>query len=149
MQTTWIVAADSSRARIFEIDEPEHHLREVEDVANPTARQDIKDVEQDAKGRYFGKGKHDQGHTAEPRVDPITHEIDMFSKQLSEFLEKAHAEHRYDRLRVIAYPKFLGTLRKHLSKEVEQVVDDEIPKDISWLDASDIEAYLKAQGKLH
>ncbi|WP_019140112.1 host attachment protein [Noviherbaspirillum massiliense] len=149
MQTTWIVAADSSRARIFELEGTEHHLREVEDVANPVARGNEQDIEDEPMGRFHGKGEREQDHTAEPSVDPMQREVEIFSKEVSQFLDKARMEHRYDRLRVIAYPKFLGMLRKHLSKEVGELVEDEIPRDISWLDASDIEAYLKAKGKLH
>jgi protein required for attachment to host cells len=147
MQTTWIVAADSSRARIFEVD-VDKHLREVEDFVNPAGRQQTREIDTDARGRFFGKGSA-QGHTTEPDSDAPTHETELFSKQLSEFLDKACSEHRYDKLCLIAYPKLLGMMRDNLSKETKQRVKDEIPKDISWFDTKEIEDYVLHQHKLH
>ena len=40
-----------------------------------------------------------------------------------------------------APPKFLGALRKELHKEVAKLVADELPKDLSWLNAREIERY--------
>ena len=41
----------------------------------------------------------------------------------------------------MAPPKFLGALRKALSKEVQKLVADEIPKDLSWLSVPVLERY--------
>jgi protein required for attachment to host cells len=46
---------------------------------------------------------------------------------------------------VIAFSKFLGMLRENMSKEAQQLVEDEIAKDISGLDEREIEAYIKAR----
>jgi protein required for attachment to host cells len=54
-------------------------------------------------------------------------------------------EHRYDKLRLIAFPKFLGALRKHLSKEAQQLVEDEVSKNISNFEPREIEEYIKAR----
>ncbi len=143
MQTTWIVAADNSRARIFEMHGLQEPLREIEDFANPSAHAHNRDLETDARGRYFGKGEREQGHTAEPRVDPVEHATDLFSKRVSEYLDQARVEHRYDKLRLIAYPKFLGLLRENLSKEAQRLVEDEMPKDIAMMEAREIEEYVK------
>lgn len=148
MQTTWILAADNSRARIFEIHGAQDHLREVEDFVNPAGRAREDEIRSDNLGRFYGKGgAGNQAHTAEPNTDPVEHETELFSKQVSEFLDKARAEHRYDKLCVIAFPKFLGMMRQNLSKEVRQMVEDEVPKDISWQDAHEIEDYVK--NRLH
>ena len=47
----------------------------------------------------------------------------------------------FDRLVLVAPPKFLGALRKELHKEVEKLVAEELPKDLSWLNAREIERY--------
>jgi len=143
MQTTWIVAADSSRARIFELHGLREPLREIEDFANPAGHAQNRELETDGLGRYYGKGEQQQGHTAEPRVDPVEHETDLFSKQVSDYLDQARVEHRYDKLRLIAYPKFLGLLRQNLSKEAQRMVEEEVPKDISMMKAREIEDYVK------
>ena len=143
MQTTWILAADNSRARIFEEIDAQHHLQEIQDFAHPAGHFAEHDFDADAKGRYFGKGERSQGHTAEPNVDPITHENERFCRELSQFLEQARNEHRYDRLYVVAPPKFLGLLRKNLSKEAEKLVVEEIVKDLSKLEQREIEDFLR------
>lgn len=147
MQTTWIVAADSSRARIFEVHGAQDHLREIEDLVNPAGRLDDKEIRTDSIGRFRGKGEGQQGHTGAPDVDKVEHATDLFSKQVSDYLDRAHHEHRYDKLCLIAFPKFLGLIRQNLSKEVQQVVEDEVPKDISGLKTQEIEDYVK--NKLH
>lgn len=63
----------------------------------------------------------------------------MFAKRLGDYLDKARTSHRYDRLHLIAPPKFLGQLRKELGKEVGKLVVEELPKDLSWLDARELE----------
>lgn len=145
MQTTWIVAADEHRVRIFEVEGKQDNFHEIEDFINPEARLNDRDFNTDAKGRYFGKGERSMGHTAEPNVSATQHTTDLFSKSIGEYLDKARQEHRYDKLRLIAFPKFLGALRKHLSKEAQQLVEDEISKDISNFEPRQIEDYIKTR----
>ena len=54
---------------------------------------------------------------------------------------RARNEHRYGQLVLVAPPKFLGALRKELHKEVEKLVTDELPKDLSWFNAREFEKY--------
>lgn len=145
MQTTWILAADSSRARIFEVHDALDHLHEIEDFANPAGRADDADLRTDAKGRFYGKGEREQAHTAEPAVNQVEHQTELFSKQVSEFLDKACSDHRYDKLYVIAFPKFLGLMRQNMSKQVQRLVEEEVPKDMSKFDIREIEDYVRNQ----
>jgi protein required for attachment to host cells len=145
MQTTWILAADSSRARIFEMHGAQDHLHEIEDFANSAGHATVGDLRTDARGRFYGKGEREQAHTSEPEVDPIAHETELFSKQVSEFLDKACSQHRYDNLYVIAFPKFLGLMRQNMSKQVQRLVKEEVPKDMSKFDIREIEDYVRNQ----
>ena len=70
------------------------------------------------------------------------HATELFVKRVSDYLDKARNDHRYDRLHLVAAPKFLGQLRKELGKEVQKLVTSELPKDLSWLDARELEAKL-------
>lgn len=145
MQTTWIIAADSTRARIFEAHGTQE-FHEIEDLLNPAGRENDRDINTDAKGRFFGMGH--QASTSEPDVNAPEHQTELFSKQVTEYLDKARAEHRYDELFLIAYPKFLGMLRNNLSKEVQKLIKEEIPKDISRLDEREIHDFYM-QNRLH
>jgi protein required for attachment to host cells len=110
MATTWIVAADESRARVLQVARPEQRLLEIEDLLNPQARLPDRDLQSDAEPRF-----------------------------------KARVEQRFDELVLVAPPKFLGALRKELDKEVERLVTDELPKDLSWFSGRDLESYFTRQ----
>jgi protein required for attachment to host cells len=142
METTWVIAADGSRARIFQVAQ-DQHLQEIEDMVNPGGRAEDHELESDARARLFGRGKHEQGHTTAAHVDAAGHEDEMFSKRLARYLGMAHSEHRYDKLCLIAPPRFLGLLRQNLSAEARRAVGDELAKELASLEARDIEAYLK------
>jgi len=132
MPTTWIVAADASRARIFEIADPERRLSLVEEFDHPEGRAGNRELNFDAQGRNPTQG----GGAGE-------HENDVFSKTLSRYLDKARTQHRYDKLYLIAPPEFLGLMRENLSKEVRRITAEEINKDLSWFGTRDMERYVK------
>lgn len=115
MQTTWIVAADASRARIFEMEGDSDKLREIEDMINPQDRQ------QSAQ----------------------QHDVAQFSREVSRFIDKACGEQRFDALCVIAPPRFIGLMRENLCEQARQAVTEEIPKDIAWFEGRDIEKYVR------
>lgn len=107
MATTWIVAADESRARVLQVTGRAQHLVEVEDLVNPEGRLKDRELTTDAHPRFRG--------TDGPANDRE---------------ETSAVEH-----------EFLGALRKELHKEVEKLVSEELPKDLSWLNAREIERY--------
>jgi protein required for attachment to host cells len=146
MTITWILIADSSRARIFEKNESEKHLREVGDFVNAAGRSEDNELRTDERGRFYGKGEREQGHTNQPAVSPVEHENEMFSHTLANYLDDARNDRRYSRLYLIAAPKFLGLLHGGLKEEVRELVADELAKDISTMNARDVENYL--HGKL-
>jgi protein required for attachment to host cells len=149
MQTTWILAADSSRARIFEELDEAHHLKEIEDFSNAAGHTQQMDLlEDEPERRNFGKGGRGGSiHDGEPETDPVTHENEIFSKEISKFLNKACRERRYDKLCVIAPPKFLGLLRQNLNKETRKAVEKEIVNDVSRFDEKEIELFV--QNRIH
>src|SRR4051812_34613057 len=118
MEMIWTIAADASRARIFETSNAAQTLQEIENFENPEGRAHNRALISDAQGRYFGQGDSPRAHAAGPKIDAVEHETELFAKTVSEYLDKARVEHRYDKLRLVAPAKFLGLLRKNLSKEV-------------------------------
>ncbi len=143
MVKKWIVVADSSRARIFEVANREKHLQEIEDMVNPEGRANNRDLESDAAGRYHGGGQRLQGGTSGTTINAVEHETEWFAKSIGEYLDKARAERRYERLYLVAAPKFLGLLRDNLTRETRNTVSEELSKEISRLQGRDIESYIK------
>lgn len=136
MATTWIVAADSSRARILQVMDRERRLSEIEDLYNPGGRLQERELTSDAEPRFRGTDGPGSDREAKGAVD---HEVEIFAKKIGDYLDKARTSHRYDRLHLVAPPKFLGQLRKELGKEVQKLVAEELPKDLSWLGARELE----------
>ena len=141
--TTWIVAADASRARVYTMETADGTPQRVEEFDNPAGRAHNRDLVHDGDGRYFGKGERNQGHTAPPGESAVEHEVELFAKRVAGYLDRARIDHKYERLRLVAAPKFLGLLRQNLSKEVDKLVDDAIAKDVSWFDENALADYLK------
>lgn len=73
---------------------------------------------------------------------PYEHENEIFSRKLGDYLEKAHNDHRYEQLYLVAAPKFLGLLRDNLNKEVGKAVEEELPNDISKFTVQQIEEFV-------
>lgn len=144
---TWIVAADSSRARVFEIIYPDRRLREIEEFIHPRGRARNREINAEPDGRFFSKGGGPASHSTGHKETPVDHENELFSKMLARHLDKARVQHRYDKLYLIAPPEFLGLMRENLSKEVRKLTAEEINKDLSWLEARDIERFVKPLGK--
>ena len=49
MATSWIVAADSSRARVLQVAGRAHTLEEIEDLVNPKGRMNDRELISDAR----------------------------------------------------------------------------------------------------
>ena len=122
MANTWIVAADSSRARFLQV-AGRKRLVELESLLNPEARVDGRDLMTDAH----------------PRLQE--HATDLFAKRVGAYLERARTDHRYDELVLVAPPKFLGVLRRSLDRQVAKRVVEVLPKDLSLLKERELERY--------
>jgi protein required for attachment to host cells len=142
MQKTWVLVADTTRARVFSTDRPLGALQEVETLVHTESRLHEQDLTSDQRpGRRQGSngtGGHSMGHEDDPRRQ----EQVRFARQICEYLENAHSQHQFERLYVVAAPAFLGDLRHGLAKAVALTVTGEIPKNITRLAVGEIREHL-------
>jgi len=141
MSSTWIIVADGSRARIFEVAPSSSDLHERETLAHPESRMHEQDMTSDLPGRDFdssGAGRHAMGSKEEPKQGAKKE----FAKQIADHLEKARTENRLAHLIVIAAPAMLGLLREAYSAETAKLVDSEVDKDLTQHSLSDIQKHL-------
>ena len=146
MTTTWIIAADASRARILQVTDRAQQLAEIEDLLNPEGRVHDRELISDAHPRFSGPGGGSAPGSDREETSAAEHATELFAKRVGDYLDKARTAHRYDRLHLIAPPRFLGQLRKALGKEVQKLVAEELPKDLSWLNARDLQAQYFGSG---
>ncbi len=142
MSNTWVVVAESSRARIFELHKPGGEFTELADLVHPQSR--LKDSARlsDSPGRTFnsqGRGKH----TMSPETDPRRHEGEVFASEIAHRLEAGRTAGKYDKLILAAPPEFLGLVRASLNTETAGLVGKTINKNIVRLKPGEIREHLE------
>ncbi len=127
MSETWVVVADSSKARFFLVDN--RNLVEKETLEHPEGRMHEQELTSDLPGKAFdsgGQGRHAMGSSVEPKKQ----EMIKFVKNIVDHLELARAKSSLAKLYLIAPPAFLGELREQLSSPLKKIVQGEIDKNL-------------------
>ncbi|MDO9424010.1 MAG: host attachment protein [Methylobacter sp.] len=140
MKLTWILVADSTRARIFTADTSASPLEEIEDFSHTEGRLHDRDITSDLPGKIKSVGGG--GHAFEQPTDPKKHEADNFAHIVAQYLEDAHNTNRFEQLLIVAPPSFLGLLRNHLPEQIKKLVRFELDKEITMLSVADIRQHL-------
>lgn len=141
MEKTWVVVADSSHARIFQVRDAQHSLEEIEDMANPLGRADNRQFQSDANAQFFSP--EGARHTYQPSEDPVEHEVHQFARQLAHRLDTAAAQNKFQHLCLLAAPKFLGLLRDSLNRTTRKLVIAESNKNFAAFPRPEIEACVR------
>lgn len=140
---TWILVADSARARMFEMGMKNGQLLEVGGYANPEAHSKPSDIGRDKPPRAQESASPAR-HAMEPHTDPHDKPALKFAQDLAEILEQGRLAHSYTRLVLAAPPRFLGQINHALGAQVSKLVAKTISKDYSRADADEISAMLNA-----
>lgn len=130
MSKTWILAANRTRARLFELDEREHDISEIEDFANPEGRAPAGSRGENRPPRTFdsmGEGRH----AIEPRTEPVLKFAERFARRISSVLEDGRTRHKFEHLMLVAPPRFLGHLRDCMPDNLRVCVVREVSKDMT------------------
>jgi protein required for attachment to host cells len=147
MGVTWVIVADSSRARLFELG-PHNGLSELQDFSKPEGREKNSELHSDVDGHFGGAMRTGtqagtQAHTSEPQRMPAAQANDMFARQLANLLRQGLHQQRYSSLLLVAAPKFLGQLRPCLDTQVEKCITHGLPNNIASMPVQQLEAYLQ------
>jgi protein required for attachment to host cells len=139
MDPTWVVLADEGRARILAMRESGTELADIEEMTDAAAHADNADFRHDAYGRRAGGDLRMGGNaTSSAGEEKLDHEAELFARRVAERLAQAHAQGRFERLRIAAAPRFLGRLRKVLDPQVAKTVVDELDKDLLQLNRREL-----------
>lgn len=137
MAKAWVVAANSTTARIFLAETPMGPLHELKTLCHPEARLHERELGTDSPGRAFdsfGEGRH----AMEADVRPKKQEAIRFAEELAAELEAGRTQGRYDVLCLMAEPGFLGLLRNKLDGRTSAMVRTEIDKNLAKHSAQEI-----------
>lgn len=137
----WVLAADSSRARLFQASSRTGSISEVEDMVHPASRLKEQGLVTDRAGRDVAPGGGG-GHSMGREHDAEREELERFAREVGGKLCAARKAGRYERLHVLAAPRFLGALRKHLDAETRAALVSEQDANVTSEDVSAIRARL-------
>jgi len=132
--TTWVVVADSSRARLFSAASASGVLVEVEDLIHSASRLHETDLNSDRPGRSFdsaGEGRH-------AMESPQNQEAILFAREISAHLKEHHDKGEFSKLALIAAPEFLGHLRATIDQNLMKMVALEVDKNLVQHDLAEI-----------
>lgn len=143
MGKTWILVAHDAGARFFENDGPGTGLQLIEEVDHPEGRERDRDFDSDRPGRSFRKNAGDPRRAAMSRSEsPHERAVADFARDLADKLQHARTENRYDRLVLVAPPRFLGLLRSALDGPTSQLVTASLDKDLAAQKESELAEHL-------
>ncbi|MEF2071772.1 host attachment family protein [Consotaella aegiceratis] len=126
---TWVLIADGEKALFVENaghrNKPDFRVRAIEVHENPPAR----DQAADRPGRLGDSGGPHRSAVEETDWHLI--EKERFAKDLAGILYKMVHAKRFEKLVIVAPPQVLGALRKDMHKEVQAVLQAEVPKTLT------------------
>jgi protein required for attachment to host cells len=144
MATTWIMIADSTRARLLAREDKEPALQEIADFVCPEGRAKGREAPTDRRASVsvaHGRLGH-AGHTIEPRTGDREKAAAAFARELGAALERGRIEGCYGALVLMAPPRFLGALRDALNPHLHALVTGDVDKDLIGADTRTILSHL-------
>ncbi len=139
---TWVLIADSSRARILCTKSRLEDLVPVEDKVFRNTHPRLRDILSDRPGRTFdsvGAGRHAMAYSSDARREDER----AFAVRLGDALQESLRSNAFDQLVVVAPPKMLGDLRDKLPADVRKVIKAEVAKDLTHVPNPEIPALLE------
>ena len=140
MRTTWLIVGHRAGARILEHKGKELQL--VSEVDHEEGKLRDGQINSDRPGRAYdraGPGRHSMGSEESPH----DHVSNVFARELAEVLRVGRAEKRYDRLVLVAEPRFLGKLRNALDAATGAMVEETVGKDLAKVAVKDLAGHLR------
>jgi len=142
---TWVLVADSARARLFTANEDETELLPAAlPGVVPAPHRHARDVKSDRPGRTFSSASDGPRHALEPQHDYHKLEKHAFVASIAEALEHAATAHEFDRLVLVAPPRTMGEFKSLLPKRIQDTMHT-IPKDLTkasaekvWMETAEI-----------
>lgn len=145
MQTTWILIANGSSARLFETEKNSTKMKLLTEFQHPESRQKITKFIDGGRGRYRSKNDVPGGIYSEP-TGPRQVELERFAHELAYKLNEGRTKNLYKNLILIAPAHFQGLMNKFVKSQVKNLVSLALYKDYTKLKQHELVRHL--DGKL-
>ena len=140
--TTWVLVADSARARLFE-GAHDGTLSEVGCYTNAESRNGARGLTTD-RAPTVNESVGSARHALEPHTNPRDKAAGVFARSLRDVLDRGRLTNRFDHLVLIAPARFLGALHTAFDKHLRASVVTEIRRDLTQLSTAGIRSRLPA-----
>lgn len=144
MKRTWILVANSARARCFECSADRGVLELLSSFECPQSRAKGLEPGGDRAGREemgHGHGSADLGQRASARLVVR----DVFARDLARFLSAGIAAQRCSALVILASLPFLGRVKAHLSPSAGKALTSAIGRDMTGLDTGEVAQRIRGE----
>lgn len=139
---TWILIADSGRARVLENLGPAKGAAEVAGMKFAADLPATHDIVSDRQGRSFESTSATR-HPMEPKTDPRERLKHDFLAKVATEIDARLGQASFERLVVVAPPHALGILRDLFSDRVRATLTGEVAKDLTKTPDHELAAHLK------
>ena len=145
MPKTWVVVAESSRAKVYELTAVNKPLTEIDAFVHPEARLHEKDLTSDYPGLSLDGKWSGSAHAMGTDESPKEQQALVFSKTIVDYLETNRKRHRFDYLVLMAAPGFLGLMRSRLSDNLKDIIIQEVNNNLVKSKPEGLKRYLPTQ----
>ena len=142
MNKTWLIVAESSRARLFSVVAKNEPLVEREDLLNPSSRVHESELSSDLPGRTYGSTGSGIKHAMEPKITPKEQATIEFAQMIAERIETGRTSGELKSIILACPPKFLGLIRQHLNAETLKLIERSIDKSLVEMSEAEIRTHL-------
>ncbi|EKD54855.1 MAG: hypothetical protein ACD_60C00038G0017 [uncultured bacterium] len=141
----WVVTTNSNTCRIYQFDKHPAKITLVKEINHPENKLKRADLVSDRPGRYktdvAGQGAY------VPHTDPKEVEINYFSKEIADALNHGRTTQQYKKLIMIAPPHMIGSVLQHLDKHTQDLIVNDIQKDVMHLAQHELLDFLKVHAQ--
>lgn len=127
METTWILVANSSEARLFSFGND--GFKRISEFSHPQSRAKGQTLTTDRPGHYQSTNIGTAHGAYAETTDPKEYESEQFARELVQQLEHGRTTNQFGRLILVAPPHFHGMLNKHINGRLGKMINGHVDKD--------------------
>ena len=138
----WVLVADEAVAHVYQLPKPGAVLQPVHTLTDPDAHAQDADMRRDGHGKRAQMNVHPSNATTSAGLEETHQHAQVFAGTVAQWLAQERQAGRFDTLRVVAAPRFLGLLRKAFTPQVAGVISDDDNHDLTHMQAEELTARL-------
>lgn len=128
MHNTWILIANSAKARILEDSGDRNPLKLIREFNNPAGRARAADLVTGQSGR--AQNSTGQRASLAPRTDPRRNAQRHFAQALVDALDNGRRHNAFDKLIIASASPFLGMLLEECDEQLRHGIRKSIPRNL-------------------